>query len=197
MQNYHGIVSNGNNATMEASAMEAAAASQLGLDRLLKFGTSSSSGNGQPAVATVAASISDRETHNRENGVAILSGRVVCVCGKESAAKRYNLKSIDIAILRERERSASDMEAATLRQYIPTRQRNEKTTKLEEANGSGGGEKKSVEGSAAIECFIYLRSRRRKIKIVISGRAERQVSIRLDYSFRAAAAAAAASNDFP
>ena len=60
MQNYHGIVSNGNNATMEASAMEAAAASQLGLDRLLKFGTSSSSGNGQPAVATVAASISDR-----------------------------------------------------------------------------------------------------------------------------------------
>ena len=73
-------------------------------------------------------------------------------------------------LLRERERSASDMEAATLRQYIPTRQRNEKTTKLEEANGSGGGEKKSVEGSAAIECFIYLRSRRRKIKIVISGR---------------------------
>ena len=121
----------------------------------------------------------------------------MCVCAKESAAKRYNLKSIDIAILRERERSASDMEAATLRQYIPTRQRNEKTTKLEEANGSGGGEKKSVEGSAAIECFIYLRSRRRKIKIVISGRAERQVSIRLDYSFRAAAAAAAASNDFP
>ena len=37
-------------------------------------------------------------------------------------------------LLRERERSASDMEAATLRQYIPTRQRNEKTTKLEEAN---------------------------------------------------------------
>ena len=58
----------------------------------------------------------------------------MCVCAKESAAKRYNLKSIDIAILRERERSASDMEAATLRQYIPTRQRNEKTTKLEEAN---------------------------------------------------------------
>ena len=60
MQNYHGIVSNGNNATMEASAMEAAAASQLGLDRLLNFGNFSSSGNGQLAVATAAASISDR-----------------------------------------------------------------------------------------------------------------------------------------
>ena len=51
MQNYHGInVANGNNASMEAAAMEAAvaaAASQLGLDRLLDFGTSSSSGNGQ------------------------------------------------------------------------------------------------------------------------------------------------------
>ena len=77
-----------------------------------------------------------KENTQQKNGVAILSGRAVRLWKRERGEtvqskvyRHYNLE-------RERERRASDMEAATrtLRKYMPTRQRNEKTTKLEDAN---------------------------------------------------------------
>ena len=59
----------------------------------------------------------------------------MCVCAKESAAKRYNLKSIDIAILREREREGPAIwklpHCANTFQRVKEMK---KTTKLEDPN---------------------------------------------------------------
>ena len=54
------------------------------------------------SLALLSLSLNKRSGNTQQFGVAILSGRVVCVCGKESAAKRYNLKSIDMPIWRRR-----------------------------------------------------------------------------------------------
>ena len=56
----------------------------------------------------------------------------MCVCAKESAAKRYNLKSIDIAILREKGQRYGSGHTYTAQIHADASKK--WTTKLEEAN---------------------------------------------------------------